>query len=228
MLELRRAMEPDVSFSDDAILDGAALKGVPGRSDWGNYCQEDPADLYWGFHWRGAHWRGGPYLGFHWRGGPYRTQWRNRPHRGYHQKSGPRGESIEGPTILVATISEPAEEQVTPQVWCEEKGEVPCSDFPSWMKVLHPTWLVTAARQTPPILSELRKRHCSQIVGGGELGVKEQKNAGKLCTQSPILHHHLGLLNPYQRSCCSQASRDLWPACRGIPPCWTLLRHLWG
>ena len=50
----------------------------------------------------------------------------------------PTGEPIEEPTILVATISKPAEELVTPQAWHEEKGEVPHSNFPSWMKVLHP------------------------------------------------------------------------------------------
>ena len=58
----------------------------------------------------------------------------------------------------MATVSKPAEELDIPPVKHEEKrkGEVPCSDFPVWMEVLHPAWSVTSARQAPLTLGELR------------------------------------------------------------------------
>ena len=113
----------------------------------------------------------------------------------------PTGEPIKGPTIPAATVSKPAEEMVTPQVWHEEKGkgEVPHSDFPSWTKVLHPPKPVITTGQSPLTLDESRQRHCSQSVGGGELSIKEWKNTDKPCRQSWIPHHHLGLMSPCQR-----------------------------
>ena len=84
------------------------------------------------------------------------------------KEAAPTGEPIEGLTILAATVSKPAEGPDIPPVQHEEKGkgEVPHSDFPAWTKVLHPSQLVTAAGQTPLTPGELRWRHHSQSVGG--------------------------------------------------------------
>ena len=64
--------------------------------------------------------------------------------------------------------SEPAGELDIPPVWHEDKGkgEVPYSDFPGWMEVLHPTWSATSTGEIPLPLSELKQRCCSQSVGG--------------------------------------------------------------
>ena len=53
-------------------------------------------------------------------------------------------------------------------VQCEkgEKGEVPHSNFPGWMEVLHPTRPVILAGWTPLTLSKLRQQCSSQTVGG--------------------------------------------------------------
>ena len=52
----------------------------------------------------------------------------------------PTGEPFKGPTHLAVTVGNPAEEPTTPQVQHEEqiKIEAPHSGFPGWTKVLHP------------------------------------------------------------------------------------------
>ena len=190
MLELRRAMEPYVTFYDDATLDGAVVQGRSPEDQTSptNVSTEEAA--------------------------PKQEPNEERDATEVTTKEvAPAGEPIEGPTILATTISKSAEELVTPEVQHEEKGEVLHSDFPSWMKVLHPPQPVTAARQTPPTHGESRWRHHSQSVGGGELGIKEQMNTDKPHRQSQILHHHPGLPNPCQRLHHPWASRDIWPAC---------------
>ena len=48
----------------------------------------------------------------------------------------------------------------------EEKREVPHSDFPGWVEVLHPAQLVTPSGWTPLILGKLRQCCHSQNSGG--------------------------------------------------------------
>ena len=73
------------------------------------------------------------------------------------KEAAPTEKPTEEPTTPMATVSKPAEEPDISSVWCEEKGKgVPYSDFPGWTEVLHPTWSVTSAGQTPLTLSELR------------------------------------------------------------------------
>ena len=128
---------------------------------------------------------------------------------------------------LKATISEPAGDPDIPPVWHENKrkGEAPHSDFPGWTEVLHPTQLMTSARETPLPSSNLRQRHHSQSVGEGEPDVREQKNADKLCKKGQVLSHHQGLLSQCQRSNHPQASRELQPAYWGNHPWCLPLKH---
>ena len=65
------------------------------------------------------------------------------------EEAAPTKEPNEEPAALKAMVSEPAEEPDIPPVQCEEKekGEVPHSNFPGWMEVLHPAQLVIPARQ---------------------------------------------------------------------------------
>ena len=148
--ELRRTMEPYVTISDDAILDGATLQegSLEDQSRVTTHrntqptstnvsTEEEPTEK------------------------PAPTEVTTR-------EVTPTEEPLEGPTILAATVSEPTEEPITPQVQHEEqaKVEAPHSDFPGWTKVLHPPQLVTAARQTPLTLSESKQRHHSQSAGG--------------------------------------------------------------
>ena len=60
------------------------------------------------------------------------------------------------------------------------------SGFPSWMKVLHPSQLVTIAQQIAPALSESKQRHCSQSTWEGELSVEGQKNALQTAELHPM------------------------------------------
>ena len=83
--------------------------------------------------------------------------------------------------------------------------EAPHSGYLGRMKVLHPPQLVTTAEPILPALSGLKGRHHSQSTGGGELGVKEQKNAYKL--QSCIPCHHPSSLNWYKTLHCPLASQ---------------------
>ena len=133
-------MEPYVTFSDDAILDGAALQEgsledqtgetIPRNTQLASTdvsTEEEPAK-------------------------------KPAPTEVTTKEVAPAEEPLEGPTILAATVGKPAEKPITPQVQHEEQAKVedPHSDFPSWTKVLHPPWPVTTARQTPPTLSELK------------------------------------------------------------------------
>ena len=69
---------------------------------------------------------------------------------------------------MKAPTSKPAGESDVPPAWCEDKGkgEVPHSDYPGWMEVLHPVWLATSIREIPLLPSELRQRHSSWSVRG--------------------------------------------------------------
>ena len=59
--------------------------------------------------------------------------------------------------VPMATDTKPAGAP-SPLVQCERKdeGEGKQGQFPGWMKVFHPTWLVTPMGQTPPAPNELR------------------------------------------------------------------------
>ena len=85
--------------------------------------------------------------------------------------------SAKEPAAPLAAISGQVEEpNVTPEQQEEKgKGEAPHSSFPGWMEVLHPTQLVTSARQTPLTLHELRQRCHIQSVGGGSLASKSRR-----------------------------------------------------
>ena len=150
VLELQRMMEPYVTFSHDTILDGATLQE-------GSLEDQTGVTI------------------------PRNTQLASTkvptkeepaeklaPTEVAAKEVAPTGEPLEGPTIPTATISEPTDEPITPQVQQEEQAmvEAPHSDFPGWTKVLHPPQLVTAAGKTPLTLSESKQRHHSWSAGG--------------------------------------------------------------
>ena len=70
----------------------------------------------------------------------------------------PTVEPTEEPTAMKALTSKPAGESDIPPVWHEDKGkgEVPHSDIPDWMNVLHPAQSATSAGEIPPPPSDLR------------------------------------------------------------------------
>ena len=236
MLELRRVMEPYVAFSNDAIVEGA----TPQESSLGGQTQATiPLKTQPAPRW-GACQRAGrctpteeaapaeepteeaaPTEEPTEEAAPTEVSSEEAdPTEVTTEEEAPAEEPAEEPAALTATISDPAEEPDIPPVWHEEKGkgEVPCSDFPGWMEVLHPTWSVTSAGQTPLTLGEFRQRCCSQSVGGRRAPIEEQKNADKPHRKSQTLHHHQGLPNPCHRFHCPQTSRELWPGCWGIHP----------
>ena len=69
------------------------------------------------------------------------------------------------PSNEVATpIRGPLEESMLPQVLHERwvRMEAPPNQFPSWKKVLNPSWLVAAVEQAPPACEEMKRRHHHQ------------------------------------------------------------------
>ena len=84
------------------------------------------------------------------------------------EETAPMEEPSEEPAAPTAMASRPTEVlDVSPVQHREkEKGEVPCSGFPDWMEVLHPSWTVIPTGQAPLTLGELRQQCCSQRVGG--------------------------------------------------------------
>ena len=92
----------------------------------------------------------------------------------------------------MAMVSGSAEEPDIPPVWHKEKekGEVPHSNFPGWMEVLHPTQSLIPTGQTPPTLCELRQRHCSWSVGEEGPSINKLKNTSRPHRRSLIQHHH--------------------------------------
>ena len=164
---------------------GFHSREVPGRSNWGNYSQEDPAGLYWGSHWRGAHHWVGPNQGFHWRGGSYRMQWRNRPHRDYHQRSGPTGEPIEEPTILMATISKP-------RCGMRRRERFPIViSLVGWRSCILPQPVTTAIGQTPPTLMVSQGEETTARLWGKESSTSKSRRA---CWQA--VHAELDSTSP--------------------------------
>ena len=75
--------------------------------------------------------------------------------------------TVEEPTdelaTPTATVGEPAEEPDTPPMQWEvgERRKVPGSNYPSWMEAIHPTQPATPAGWTLPTLGKLRQCHCS-------------------------------------------------------------------
>ena len=69
----------------------------------------------------------------------------------------PVEEPTEEPTAMKAPTSEPAGELDIPPAWHRDKGkdEVPHNDYPGWTEVLHPAWLVTSIGEIPLPPSEL-------------------------------------------------------------------------
>ena len=67
------------------------------------------------------------------------------------EEATPMEEPDEELATPTAMASGPTEEPDVPPVTCEgkEKGEVPCSGFPGWMEVWHPSQTVTPAGQAP-------------------------------------------------------------------------------
>ena len=110
-------MEPYVTFSDDAILDRAALQGrpledqtrvtIPRKTQPASTevsTEEEPAKEL------------APAEVSTEEVTPIEPNEGTDPTEVTTEEAAPTGEPIEGPTILVATISEPAEELATPQV----------------------------------------------------------------------------------------------------------------
>ena len=83
------------------------------------------------------------------------------------EEAAPIEEPNEEPATLLAMVCRPAKEpDVPPSSTREkEKGEVPHSNFPGRTVVLHPTWSVIPAGQTPLTLGELRQQCHSQSAG---------------------------------------------------------------
>ena len=80
----------------------------------------------------------------------------------------PMEEPTEEPTAPKAPTSKPSGESDITPVQCEDKGkgEVPHSDYPGWMQVLHLAQSATSAREIPLPPGELRQRYHSWSVGG--------------------------------------------------------------
>ena len=77
---------------------------------------------------------------------------------------------IEEATVEETTpVGGPLEEPSTPQTLCEEQTmrvEASQIQFPGCRKVLHPSGLITATGQVPPVSHESRWRPCSQSSRG--------------------------------------------------------------
>ena len=143
-------MEPYVSFSDDAVLDGAASQEgsledltvvtIPRNAPLASTStstEEEPAE-------------------------------EPAPMEVTTKEAAPTRKPLKGPTHQPVTVDNPAEEATALQVLHEEqtKVEAPNSGFPSWTKVLHPPQTVTTVEQIPLALCELKQRHHSQSTVG--------------------------------------------------------------
>ena len=121
ILKLRKTMEPYVSFSNDAILDGATsqewlLEDLTGLTiprtalpaSTGTSTEEEPVE-------------------------------KPAPTEVTTEETAPTGEPLKGPTHPAVTTNNPTEGPTAPQVQHEEhtKVEAPHSGFPGWTKVLH-------------------------------------------------------------------------------------------
>ena len=117
------------------------------------------------------------------------------------------GKPLRGPTPLLVAVDDSTEGLTAPQAQHKEwrKIEAPHSGYPGWTKVLHPSWPVTTAEPILPALSGLKGRHCSWSMGGGELGIEEQKNTYKLLSCIPCCHPSPP--NWYKRLHCPLASQ---------------------
>ena len=64
----------------------------------------------------------------------------------------------------VAPVGGPLKESTMPWVPHEKRVKVEAlpNQFPSWEKVLHPSWPVTTVGQAPVASGELKQRHCHQ------------------------------------------------------------------
>ena len=140
VLKLRKVMEPYMSFSNDAILDGAAPKEgslmdptevtIPRDAplvSTGTFTKKEPTEEL-------------------------------APMEVVTEEAAPTGRPLEGPIHLLVTVDDATEELTALQVQHGEKTKVetPHSGFPSWTKLLHPPWLATTVGQIPPTPSELK------------------------------------------------------------------------
>ena len=148
ILKLRRMMEPYVSFSNDAVLDGVTpQKGfledqtrvaIPRNTQPASTSTPLKRSLQ-----RGQH--------------LWRSPSKRQPHWG----------PLEGLTNLAVTVGKLAEELTPPQVQYEEQTKVESSpnQFPGWKKVLHPSWLATAIGQTPQPLVGQDEDTAARVLG---------------------------------------------------------------
>ena len=222
VIELRRVMKPYVTFSDDAILDGAALQERSLEDQTGVTIarkiqqastrvstEEEPTKelVPTKVSTEEAAPTEEPSEEMDSTGDPIEDQPSQWPLPASQQKSqllprcGMRRRERERFPIVISPVG---------QRYCILPSQWLLSDKPLWLSV-------SQGEDTT-----------AGVQGGGELGIKEQKNADKLCRQSQIPLHHPGLQNPCQRLHGPQVSRELWPTCRGIPPHQPLLMHPQG
>ena len=161
-------MESYLSFSDDAVLDGAtSLEGsmedvtretiprdTPPTST-STPTEEEP------------------------------TEW-PAPLEAATKEAAPAGKPLKGPTHLLVAADDPAEGLTALQAQHKKqrKMEAPHSGYPAWTKVLHPPQLVTTAEQIPLDLGGLKGRHCSWSAGGRRAWCQRVEE----CLQTAELH----------------------------------------
>ena len=144
---------------------GCSTSGeVPRRTNPGTHPSGDPGESH--------HWGARGYSGTRIRSPPTPQEIKEptkelTPAEVSTEDTAPTEEPIEELATLMATVSQPAEEPDIPPVWHEEreKGEVPWSNFPGWIDVLHPTQPVIPSGWNPLTISELRWWCHSQSVG---------------------------------------------------------------
>ena len=203
VLELRRAMEPYVAFSDDAILEGAtpqerSLEGqtralFPGRPSqplprfplrrqlpWKSWSLPKLPPKRW------PPWRS-----------PLRSQLPWRPPPASQQ-----------------------ENQIFPLCRHEDKER---ERLPIVISLAGQRYCILPSQQPLPekschLLVGWGEGITARVWGEGEPNVREQKNADKLSKKGQFLNHHQGTLNLCPRLHHHQASRELQPAYWGNHP----------
>ena len=151
VLELRWAMEPYVNFSHDAILEGATTqeRSLEGQTRATIPRKTQPAPAYV------------PAKEAAPTGELALVQVFTKeavPIEEPTDEMDPMEEPTEEPMATKAPSSEPVGESDIRPAWHEDKGkgEVPHSDYPGWMEVLHPAQLATSAREIPLPPGKLR------------------------------------------------------------------------